>query len=230
MSSLPRLHTYFRSSCSYRVRIALNYKEIEYEQVAVNLLQGQQKSPKYKACNPTEMVPTLEIDGHKLIQSLAILEYLDERENAMGSTSTLLLPSDLRTRQVCREISHIIGCDTQPLQNSRVLQHVETAGISKKEWAQTYIGKGFGAVEKVLGHTRKEFSTVEKSGFCVGNQMSVADICIIGMCYNADRMEVDMTQFPLLSQVKQRMLSLDVVKAAHPHTQTDCPENLRENL
>jgi maleylacetoacetate isomerase len=163
MASKPVLYTYFRSSCSWRVRIALALKDIDYEQKAVHLLQdgGEQHSSSYLGINPQKEVPTLEIDGHTLTQSMSIIEYLDETRGP-----PYLIPrDDPIKRQRVRAVSQIICCGIQPVQNLRVLQYV---GDKKAEWGAHWIEKGFEGLEKMLETTAGKY--------CIGDDV---------MCYKS---------------------------------------------
>jgi len=214
MASTARLHTYFRSSCSYRVRIALHHKKIPFESLPVNLVKGEQKSEEYARKNPLKMVPVLEIDDLVLTQSCAIIEYLDETQ----PTSTPLLPKENpQLRAEIRRMAYIFAMDTQPIQNLPVLQHVKRLGSSPEEWAQQYIDRGFTAAESLVADEAK---------FLVGKDLSLADICFIPQVYNAQRFGVDMLNYPKLKKVADHLLTLESVKKAHPHNQPDCPDDL----
>jgi len=214
MASTPRLHTYFRSSSSYRVRIALHHKKIPFASVPVNLVKGYQKSEEYARLNPMKMVPMLEIDDLVLTQSCAIIEYLDETR----PTSAPLLPRDNPSlRADIRRMAYIFAMDTQPVQNLPLLQHVKRLGGSPEEWAQHYIDRGFSAAEKLVA---------DGAQFLVGKDLSFADICLIPQVYNAERFGVNMLTYPKLKKVADHLLTLESVQKAHPHNQSDCPEEL----
>ncbi|EGG24444.1 maleylacetoacetate isomerase [Cavenderia fasciculata] len=172
------LYSYWRSSCSWRVRIALAYKKVEYKYVAVHLVKSQQSDQEYEKLNAMKVVPTLIIDGNTLGQSLSILEYLEETRPQVP-----LLPTDAAKRAVVRQMMQIIGSDIQPLQNLKVLNKIaEISGgdQSKKQvWASTWIANGFNGLEKLLEkHSGK---------YCVGDQVTFADLCIPAQVYNANR-------------------------------------------
>ncbi|KAL9646497.1 hypothetical protein ABK040_006556 [Willaertia magna] len=208
------LYSYWRSSCSYRVRIALQLKGIEYQYVAVPLLENKQSSEEYTVMNPSQVVPTLIIDGHTLGQSISIMEYLEETRKDKGSP---LLPNDFLQRQQVRQIVQIIASDTQPIQNLKVLKKIKqdfnTTEEVKAEWAKYWINAGLKAVEKVLEKTSGKY--------CVGDQVSMADCCLIPQVYNAKRFNVDMSQYPIISRIDEACSSLDVFIKAHPDSQPD---------
>eukprot|EP00043_Microstomoeca_roanoka_P011127 m.105062 g.105062 ORF g.105062 m.105062 type:complete len:217 (+) comp15101_c1_seq1:33-683(+) len=207
------LYSYFRSSCAWRVRIALNLKKIKYEYKAVNLLKSEQLSDDYLAVNPMGELPALVIDGHTLTQSLAIIEYLDETH-----PETPLLPrDDPFKRSEIRRLAHVIASGIQPLQNLRVLKK---HGIEhKNEWAQWVINKGFAALERELQKTAGKFS--------YGDSITLLDLCLVPQVYNAERFEVDMSQYPTIQRINAALSELAEFKAAHPSQQPDCPEELR---
>lgn len=210
----PVLYSYFRSSCSWRVRFALALKGIEYEYKAIHLLQdgGQQHSEDYVKLNPLREIPTLEIDGFVLVSSMSIIEYLDETRGP-----PYILPRDDPVkRQQVRAISEIIACDIQPIQNLRVLQYV---GEKKVEWARHWIEKGFQGLEKVLQTTAGKY--------CVGDEISMADLCLVPQVYNANRFKIDMTAFPNISRINTTLADHEAVKKSHPSNQPDCPPELQ---
>uniref|UniRef100_UPI00398E79C2 maleylacetoacetate isomerase isoform X2 n=1 Tax=Pristiophorus japonicus TaxID=55135 RepID=UPI00398E79C2 len=205
----PVLYTYFRSSCSWRVRIALAFKGVEYEQIAINLLQGggQQYDDVFKALNPMKQVPTLSIDGITLSQSLAIIQYLDETR-----PEPRLLPEDAKKRAQVRMICDHICSGIQPLQNLNVLQRV---GDKKLEWAQHFITNGFQALERLLQQTAARY--------CVGDEVTMADLCLVPQVYNAARFKVDLAPFPTIVKINSSLLELEAFKVSHPSSQPDTP-------
>ncbi|XP_077123632.1 maleylacetoacetate isomerase isoform X2 [Ranitomeya variabilis] len=209
----PLLFSYFRSSCSWRVRIALALKGIEYDLRPVNLIQdgGQQRTDEYKRVNPMQQVPALRIDGVTLSQSLAIIEYLEETRPLPP-----LLPGDPLKRAQCRMISDHIASGIQPVQNLDVLQRV---GDKKLEWAQHYITRGFQALELLLQDTAGHY--------CVGDEVTMADLCLVPQVANADRFHVDMTPYPTISRINQALLQLEAFQISHPSRQPDTPPELR---
>ncbi|KAM4014573.1 maleylacetoacetate isomerase isoform 2-T2 [Anomaloglossus baeobatrachus] len=205
----PLLYSYFRSSCSWRVRIALAFKGLEYDLHPVNLIQdgGQQRTDEYKRVNPMQQVPALRIDGVTLSQSLAIIEYLEETR-----PHPPLLPRDPLKRAQCRMISDHIASGIQPVQNLGVLQRV---GDGKLEWAQHYITSGFQALELLLQDTAGQY--------CVGDEVTMADLCLVPQVANADRFQVDMTPYPTISRIHQALLRLEAFQVSHPSRQPDTP-------
>ncbi|CAF0787127.1 unnamed protein product [Adineta steineri] len=206
----PILYSYFRSSCSHRVRIALNLKNIIYEIQPIDLIKGEASTDEYKQINPKGEIPVLIIDGKKLTQSLPIIEYLDEIYKVPK-----LLPEKPYQRYQARRISEIIASGIQPLQNISVLKRV---GKDKKaEWARYYIKFGLDAVEKALE---------ESSGqYCVGNQISIADCCLMPQLYHARQWKINLTNHPLITSIEEKLNKIDAFKLAHPNQQPDCPDN-----
>ncbi|XP_026881288.2 maleylacetoacetate isomerase isoform X2 [Electrophorus electricus] len=209
----PVLHGYFRSSCSWRVRIAFALKGIEYDHVPVNLIKdgGQQITDQYKELNPMQQVPTVTIDDITLSQSLAIIQYVDETR-----PGPRLLPADPKQRAKVRMICDIIASGIQPLQNLYVVQKICT---DKVQWAQHFINRGFVALESILKQTAGKY--------CVGNEISMADICLVPQVYNAERFKVDIKQFPTIKLLNQTLLELEAFKMSHPSHQPDAPDDLR---
>ncbi|XP_059816553.1 maleylacetoacetate isomerase isoform X3 [Hypanus sabinus] len=217
----PVLYSYFRSSCSWRVRIgeapttgcnlksSLAFKGIEYEQVAVNLVKdgGQQYADSFKKLNPMKQVPALSIDGIVLSQSMAIIHYLEETR-----PNPRLLPADPKKRAQVRMISDLITSGIQPLQNLGVLQRV---GEEKLDWAQHFIINGLQAVECLLQQV--------SGRYCVGDEVTMADLCLVPQVYNAVRYKVDMAPFPTISKINKSLLELEPFKVSHPSCQPDSP-------
>ncbi|XP_068607671.1 maleylacetoacetate isomerase isoform X5 [Brachionichthys hirsutus] len=208
----PVLHGYFRSSCSWRVRIAFALKGIEYDQVPVNLIKdgGQQKSQQFKTLNPMQQVPAVEIDGMILSQSLAVIQYIDETRPGHP-----LLPADLKKRAQVRMISDLIASGIQPLQNLYVIQKI---GAEKVQWSQHFINRGFQALEPVLKETAGKY--------CVGDEISMADICLVPQVYNAERFKVDLEEYPTIKRLNQALLDVEAFKVSHPSRQPDTPADL----
>jgi maleylacetoacetate isomerase/maleylpyruvate isomerase len=214
------LYNYFRSSTSYRVRIALNLKSLNYTYKAVHLLEegGQQYKPEYLALNPTAEVPTL-IHGEKIIaQSFAIIEYLDE----VYSTPSLL-PDSAYGRAKVRQICENINCGIHPLTNLKVMQFLnkEMATQQNEKWQQHWITKGMSALEKILEITAGQFA--------FGNQVTCADIFIAPQVFSAERFGVSVNNFPLIKRINEACLELEAFKKAHPFRQPDTPNELKIN-
>ncbi|XP_070697808.1 maleylacetoacetate isomerase isoform X2 [Pempheris klunzingeri] len=209
----PVLHGYFRSSCSWRVRIAFALKGIEYDQVPVNLIKdgGLQFTQQYKTLNPMQQVPAVEIDGIVLSQSLAVIQYIDETR-----PGPRLLPADPQKRAQVRMISDVIASGIQPLQNLHVIQKI---GAEKLQWAQHFIDRGFQALEPILKQTAGKY--------CVGDEISMADICLVPQVYNAERFKVDVGQYPTIKRLNQTLLEIEAFNVSHPTRQPDTPADLR---
>jgi maleylpyruvate isomerase len=205
-----KLHSYFRSSASYRVRIALNFKGIAYETDSHHLRRGEQNAPEYRAVHPQGFVPALEADGAVLIQSLAICEYLEETH-----PSPPLLPKDPIQRARVRAFAQVICCDIHPIQNLKVLRRLKSSGFSDdavNEWAAQIISEGFDACEQLIAS--------ELGPFCFGNSVSLADVCLIPQLVNARRFKVDL-RWPRLLAVEAACLQLEVFQRAAPEHQPD---------
>ncbi|XP_077476993.1 maleylacetoacetate isomerase isoform X2 [Stigmatopora argus] len=209
----PVLHGYYRSSCSWRVRIAFALKGIEYDQVPVNLIKdgGQQLTKEYNTLNPMRQVPAVEIDGIILSQSLAVIQYIDETR-----PEPRLLPLDPKKRAQVRMISDVIASGIQPVQNLHVLQKV---GAEKVQWAQYFINRGFEGLEPLLKQTSGKY--------CVGDEISMADICLVPQVYNAERFKVDMSLYPTIQRLNQTLVEMEAFQESHPSCQPDTPDELR---
>jgi maleylacetoacetate isomerase len=203
----PILHDYYRSSASYRIRIALNLKQVDYERRSVNLREGEQKGDEYRSLNPMGFVPMLEIDGHRLTQSLAILTYLDLRYACQP-----LLPASAAERSHVLAMSLAVACDIHPLNNLRVLNYLKTElGHSQEEadvWYAHWIGEGLPAIEAM--------AAPRAGDFLFGNGPTAADICLIPQLYNARRFNVPLDDYPTLLRAEANANKLPAFEAAHP--------------
>ncbi len=209
-----QLFDYFRSSASYRVRIALNLKGLDCEQIGVNLLKGEHKGDDNLARNPQGFVPSLQLDtGENLTQSLAIIEYLEEVYPEVA-----LLPKDALGRARVRALAQIIASDIHPVDNLRVLKYLTgELGVTEEQktrWYQHWIEEGFKALEVRLA----EDAT---GAFCHGNSPSLADICLAPQVFNAQRFNVDLTPFPRIMAIHAAFEALDAFKNARPENQPD---------
>jgi maleylacetoacetate isomerase len=210
-----QLHAYWRSSASYRVRCALNLKGIPYEIVPVNIIRhgGEQHADDYRALNPQRLVPTL-VDGDQVLtQSLAILQYLEERYPVPS-----LLPTDPAARSAMWSFCQYIACEIQPLQNTRVLNYLSgplgIADEAKSTWLRHWLGIGLTALEAMLA-TRPE------SACCYGDTPGFADCCLVPQMFSAERFGVDLSALPRLVAVTARLRELPAFAAAHPQQQPD---------
>jgi maleylacetoacetate isomerase len=204
------LYDYYRSSAAYRVRIGLNLKGIEYESRPINLLEGEQKSDEYRALNPQGFVPMLEIDGLRLTQSLAILNYLDLRFPTQP-----LLPARAAERAHVVAMAMMIACDIHPLNNLRVLKYLKSPlGHSQEEvdsWYAHWIGEGLPALET--------FAAPRSGKFLFGDAPTAADICLVPQLYNARRFNVPLDDYPTLLRADENASKLDAFARAHPDRQ-----------
>ncbi|MFC3853460.1 maleylacetoacetate isomerase [Salinispirillum marinum] len=209
-----KLYGYWRSSAAYRVRIALNLKGIAYEQESVHLVKdgGQQHMENYRAMNPTELVPTL-VDGDFVLnQSVAILDYLDDK-----IPNPPLYPVDAGLRAQIKALVLDIACDIHPLNNLRVLQHLSGhLGHSEQErddWYRHWLKVGFTALEGKLQRTA--------GTYCFGDTLNMADVVLVPQVYNAYRYKLPMGEFPLIDAIAQRCNALPAFQEAAPEQQPD---------
>lgn len=207
-----RLHGYWRSTTSYRVRIALGLKDLAFEQATHNLRAGEQKAPDYLAVAPHGLVPALETDEGVLIESPAILEWLEER-----FPLPRLLPEDMTDRATVRAMAALIGCDIHPLNNLRVLKALrrefDAAPEALDRWAARWIGDGFTGLEVLVAR--------HGQGFAYGAQPTLVDCYLVPQVYSARRFGVDLSAFPAILAAAARAEELPAVQAAHPDLQPD---------
>jgi maleylpyruvate isomerase len=211
-----KLYTFFRSSASYRVRVALNLKGLAYEQVPIHLRRGggEQFGAAYKAINPQRLVPALEDGGRILIQSLAIMEYLDERY-----PEPPLLPSEPADRALVRSLALIVACEVHPIQNLRVLVYLKK-NLNQSEdelnrWAQHWIQLGLSALEQMV------VASPKRGKYCFGDTPTIADICLVPQLANARRFGCDLSEFPTLLQIETHCTALPAFANAAPEKQPD---------
>ncbi len=208
------LYSYWRSTAAYRVRIALNFKQLPYEIINVDLVKdgGEQHSAEYRELNPNRLVPTLVDADVVLSQSAAIIEYLEDRH-----PQPALLSTDASIRAKIRAVAQTIACDIHPLNNLRVLQYLKNSMSCKPqdvdEWYQHWVRKGFAAIEKTLQSTA--------GNYCFANDVTLADVFLVPQVYNANRFKVDISDFPLIQQVNTNCLELDAFYKAAPEQQID---------
>jgi len=208
--SRPVLYDYYRSSAAYRVRIALNLKGIDYESRPVNLADGAQKDAAYRALNPQGFVPMLEIDDHRLTQSLAIMVYLDQR-----FPDPPLMPRNALEGAHVRAMALGIACDIHPLNNLRVLKYLTgTLGVTEEQkngWYAHWITEGLAALEAMAAPTAGKF--------LYGDSVTLADVCLVPQIYNARRFDVPLDAYPTLVRADANATALESFAAAHPDRQ-----------
>lgn len=214
------LYNYFRSSTSYRARIALALKKLEYEYYPIHLLNngGEHHSESYRKLNPMGGIPTLVHDGKVIGQTMAILQYLDE---AFPQTYQLF-PNDFFQKAKVIQFCENINTDIHPVQNLKVLKYLgNTFGVTeeqKEHWVQHWISEGFKALEKMAQETSKEY--------CFGSTVTAADVYLIPQMVTAERFNTDLSPFPVLNKVYKNCLELPEFKNAHPFRQIDTPAEL----
>jgi maleylacetoacetate isomerase len=205
------LYNYYRSTASYRVRIALNIKKLSYENVEINLVTGggEQHKPAYHQINPQELVPTLKVNDTNLTQSLAILEYLEETV-----PTPALLPKNPLSRAKIRALCMIIACDMHPLNNLRVLKHVrhefqaDEAQITA--WYHHWLKQGFDAIETHLQSLNRTIPV------CFGDEITMADVCLIPQVYNAKRFNFSLANYPIIQSINEHCSVLNPFMNAAP--------------
>ena len=207
-----KLHGYFRSSASYRVRIAFNLKGLSAEHLSHHLRKGEQRAPDYLAINPQGLVPTLEGDGGiVLTQSLAIIEWLDETH-----PEPPLLPKEPLRRAQVRAFAQALACDTHPIQNLKILDRLRDLGLAKEQvtdWAAWANREGLSACEKLIAS--------EAGPFCFGDAPTIADLCLVPQLANARRFGVDVAAFPRLLRAEAAAKELKAFADAAPERQPD---------
>lgn len=207
------LYTYWRSSSAFRVRFALAVKGLAYRSVAVNLLGGEQLEPAHTARSPMGYVPCLTIDGRPFVESVAILELLEELAPAPA-----LLPPDPYARADVRALVEIINAGTQPLQNLSVLKHLSAEATTRVAWSRHFITKGFAAFEALMArHAERGVA----GRFAYGDTLTAADVFLVPMLYNARRFDVDLAPYPRLAAAGEAALATDAARAALPENQPD---------
>ena len=208
-----KLHNYFRSSASFRVRIALEIKGLPYDYVPVHLVKGEHKQPAYAALAPEMLVPHLEVDGHNLAQSMAIIEYLDETH-----PEPALLPADPLGRAQVRALAQSIACEIHPLNNLRVLKYlVKELGASeeaKNTWYRHWVRSGLEAFERQL-------APLPASRFCWGDTPTLADCCLVPQIFNGQRFDVNFEGLPRTMAAFEACMALPAFQRAQP---SSCPD------
>ncbi|ASC89349.1 maleylacetoacetate isomerase [Alcaligenes faecalis] len=211
------LYSYFRSSAAYRVRIGLNLKGLDYQIKPVHLLKdgGQQHQPDYVQVNPVQLLPALDDDGLIITQSLAILEYLDERYPELP-----LLPKASAERAWARSMAQTVACDIHPLNNLRVLQYLKNElhaqEDARNQWYRHWVQVGLEGLEALVQrHGKKDHD------FIFGDTPGLAEICLIPQMFNARRFDIDLSTFPRLLAVEEKCLELSAFQEAAPDRQPD---------
>jgi len=211
-----RLHSYWRSSASYRVRIALELKGLSVEYVPVHLLKegGAQYSAAYRALNPQARVPTLETPAGALTQSMAIMEWLEETH-----PEPALMPGEAYARAQVRSLAQVLVADIQPLQNLSVVHylrenlHADEVGV--KQWLREWIARGLAAFEAMLA------VLPARGEFCWGDTPTLADVCLVPQCYSSRRFGVEPDDYPLIARIERACTALPAFQRAAPERQPD---------
>jgi maleylpyruvate isomerase len=209
-----KLYSFFRSQTSHRLRVALNLKGLTPEYVAVDLRTEAHLKDAFKSINPQGLVPALETEGQVLIQSPAIIEWLEERY-----PTPALLPQDAQARARVRAIAAVVGCDTHPLHNRRVLEYLRHNFAANEDainaWCATWIAAAFDAIEALLA------ADTTRGRFCVGQTPSLADVYVVPQIESARRFKVDLSRWPLIAEVEAACMQLDAFQKAAPLHQPD---------
>jgi maleylpyruvate isomerase len=211
-----KLYTFFRSSASYRVRIALNLKGLAYEQTPIHLRRGggEQFSAAYKRINPQALVPALEDNGRVFTQSLAIIEYLEEKY-----PNPPLLPAAAADRALVRSMAMVIACEVHPIQNLRVLTLVkreyQQTDEQVNQWARHWIDLGLSALEQMI------LAQPDRGKFCFGDTPTLADICLVPQLGNARRYGCDLAQYPMIVSIEKNCGTIPAFANAAPEKQPD---------
>ncbi|MEY4729511.1 MAG: hypothetical protein RL020_669 [Pseudomonadota bacterium] len=211
-----KLYDYWRSSAAYRVRIALNLKNLPYQSIPIHLLNDEQREPAYRAINPQGFVPML-VDGeHSLAQSLAIIEYLDETRPAPP-----LLPTAPVERARVRAIALVVACDIHPLNNKRILDYLRAPlghdKASVENWYKHWVDEGLQTLEKMLAGNK------QTGKFCHGDQITLADICLVPQVANALRFACPLENYPSVRRIYAACLQHPAFDKAQPDRQADAP-------
>lgn len=217
-----KLYTFWRSSAAYRVRIALHVKGIPFDSVAKHLGRAEHQAADYSVLNPQRLVPALEDGGQVLTQSLAIIEYLDERRPLPP-----LLPADAVGRARVRALAQAIACDIHPLNNLRVLNYLKgplaLAASVVDDWYRHWIAEGFAALETLARRHSAD------GRYLYGSSVSLADVCLVPQVYNARRYQTDLTPYPTLVSISTALEALPAFAAARPEVQADAPAQPSKN-
>jgi maleylacetoacetate isomerase len=215
-AAMLRLHGYFRSSAAFRVRIALNYKQLSYQSIPVHLLRGggEQHSASYQQRNPARLVPVLEDGPLTLTQSLAIIEYLEETH-----PTPALLPRDAAGRARVRALALTIACDIHPLNNLRVMRYLksplEVDDARREQWSRHWIALGFATLEAMLAQPGTS------GDYCYGDVPTLADCCLIPQVFNAQRVNWPLEPYPVIGRIYEHCMRQEAFARAAPAAQSD---------
>lgn len=214
MSEKPKLYTYWRSSASYRVRIALHFKNIDFDVLTVDILTGEQAREPYSKLNPSQYVPALTVNGRTYVESSAIVELIEELY-----PEPALLPKTAEDRADVRAMVQVINAGIQPLQNLNVLRRLSPDDDVKKAWVRNYNEKGLGALETLLERWEANHGT--NGPFACGPTPTMADVFIVPQVYGARRYGVDVSVFKRVARASAAAEGLDAWKKSHPDAQPD---------
>ncbi|GAA5632108.1 maleylpyruvate isomerase [Acinetobacter calcoaceticus] len=208
-----KLYSFFRSGTSHRTRIILNLKGLNYEMEYVSLAKNEHHQSEFKALNPQGFVPVLDTGSERLLQSPAIIEWLEEQY-----PEPALLPKDALAKEKVRAIAALIGCDIHPLNNKRVLEHLRQLGLDESQvnaWCARWIQDGFSALEHILEQDQN------RGKFCYGKQPTIADAYLVPQVVSAQRFNLDLSAYPLIHEVYQHCMTLEAFQKAAPEQQAD---------
>ena len=206
-----KLYSAWRASGPYRLRIALALKGLSYDYIPVDLVAGEQRGEAYRAVNAQHLVPTLEVDGERMTQTLSILEWLEETH-----PEPALLPTSPLDRQRVRAMCGIVACDIHPLNNLRILKQLSALGIDedgRNTWVARWIDEGFAALEPMIAR--------HGAGYAFGETPTMADCLLVPQIYNANRFGVDLSPYPALVAAGAHALNHPAIAASHPNLQPD---------
>lgn len=218
-----KLHNYYRSSASFRVRIAMALKGLDYEYLAVHLARGEHKLPEYAALSADRLVPLLEVDGERLSQSMAIIEYLDETH-----PEPALLPADALGRARVRGLAQTIACEIHPVNNLRVLKYLskelKVDEAAKNSWYCHWVQEGLQGFERQLAQLDQQRRAAghKPSTYCWGNTPGLADCCLVPQIFNAQRFDCDLSGLPLTMAAFDACMQLPAFQQAEP---ANCPDH-----
>ncbi len=208
-----KLYSFFRSGTSHRTRIILNLKGLNYEMEYVSLAKNEHHQSEFKALNPQGFVPVLDTGSERLLQSPAIIEWLEEQY-----PEPALLPKDALAKEKVRAIAALIGCDIHPLNNKRVLEYLRQLGLDESQvnaWCTRWIQDGFSALEHILEQDQN------RGKFCYGKQPTIADAYLVPQVVSAQRFNLDLSAYPLIHEVYQHCMTLEAFQKAAPEQQAD---------